>query len=496
MVHGARLDLDSDPVTCPLPQVVFGPVGTGTPTWLPEDQIPRELPPEQQQVRRSVPRSPIVSDPGIQSSSTSLDEAGSRRAEWCPPPLQGRLHPSPLAVPAALVSSGASTGRKVSNKEPPPPRLSYAAPMSVAAVEDECVALSHGLEGVVSLMQMQTTLRAGTSPDFTSGSTSRRPLNWLDELSCWALEVWELPGSEHVDPWRLSRWMAGAKRRKCSCAVTLRLGCPRRRLTPRSGRQSCHGLPPSCELTVWQPRSSRLPRRCLVVYEPFGGLCAGLGDGPAQWLCSAPLFLFRYFQHRPAGGGHIGLQLLQARYSWLTTTHCRPGRPSSALPRGCPGRSRKPTWSSSPAVPQQWLVVGGWECQDLSPAGPCEGLEGARSSTLAPLMQILAALQRCQARLPVAYLVENTAMQFNFRSEHIRTEQFRIICEALGQPVCIDATRFDSYAHRLRNYWTNLCSSRQLQAAVSLGAAVRLAYRCRISSDPEHGQEAGAGAAH
>jgi hypothetical protein len=30
-------------------------------------------------------------------------------------------------------------------------------------------------------------------------------------------------------------------------------------------------------------------------------------------------------------------------------------------------------------------------------------------------MQILAALQRCQTRLPVAYLVENTAMQFNFQ---------------------------------------------------------------------------------
>jgi hypothetical protein len=43
---GARLDDDADPVTCPLPKVVFGPVGEGTPFQLPAALIPREQPAE------------------------------------------------------------------------------------------------------------------------------------------------------------------------------------------------------------------------------------------------------------------------------------------------------------------------------------------------------------------------------------------------------------------------------------------------------------------
>jgi hypothetical protein len=117
--------------------------------------------------------------------------------------------------------------------------------------------------------------------------------------------------------------------------------------------------------------------------------------------------------------------------------------------------------------PRQWLVVGGWECQDLSPAGKCRGLDGARSSTLAPLVHIIAGLQRAQRRCPPAFVVENTAMQHNFRDERIRNAEYKVICEALGEPVCIDATQFDSFAHRVRNYWTNLCTQQQLEAAVA-----------------------------
>jgi site-specific DNA-cytosine methylase len=45
----------------------------------------------------------------------------------------------------------------------------------------------------------------------------------------------------------------------------------------------------------------------------------------------------------------------------------------------------------------QWLVVGGWECQDLSPAGSSKGLQGLCSSTFYPLMRILRALQTAAA---------------------------------------------------------------------------------------------------
>jgi hypothetical protein len=116
---------------------------------------------------------------------------------------------------------------------------------------------------------------------------------------------------------------------------------------------------------------------------------------------------------------------------------------------------------------RQWLVVGGWECQDLSPAGTSKGLAGAKGSTLAPLVQILAVLWQCQQHLPPAYIVENTAMQYNFRSAGVMGPPFDIICAALGQPACLDATQFDSLAHRVRNYWTNLCTLQQLQVAAA-----------------------------
>jgi site-specific DNA-cytosine methylase len=42
---------------------------------------------------------------------------------------------------------------------------------------------------------------------------------------------------------------------------------------------------------------------------------------------------------------------------------------------------------------QQWLVVAGWECQDLSPAGSNKGLHGSKSSTYFALTVMLQALQ-------------------------------------------------------------------------------------------------------
>jgi hypothetical protein len=68
--------------------------------------------------------------------------------------------------------------------------------------------------------------------------------------------------------------------------------------------------------------------------------------------------------------------------------------------------------------------------------------------------------------LPPAYLIENTAFQHNWRSPEISSAHFHTVCAAIGQPVCIDAAQFDSYAHRLRNYWTNLCAPEHLLEAV------------------------------
>jgi hypothetical protein len=113
----------------------------------------------------------------------------------------------------------------------------------------------------------------------------------------------------------------------------------------------------------------------------------------------------------------------------------------------------------------QWLVVGGFECQDLSPAGKCKGLDGPHSRTFYDLVRIIGMLQQLQWDHAPGYLIENTAAQYNFNSRSIREYTYPRICAAIGDPVCLDAARFGSRAHRLCNWLTNLADANHLQSA-------------------------------
>ena len=113
----------------------------------------------------------------------------------------------------------------------------------------------------------------------------------------------------------------------------------------------------------------------------------------------------------------------------------------------------------------QWFVIGGFECQDLSPAsGKGQGLHGSRSSTFFPLCDIIGYLQEVQT-LPPLYLVENTSMQVFDRSTPAIKQSFHIICETLGSPVLLDSATAGSAAHRLRNYWSNMCHPHLVRTA-------------------------------
>ncbi len=120
--------------------------------------------------------------------------------------------------------------------------------------------------------------------------------------------------------------------------------------------------------------------------------------------------------------------------------------------------------SAHPGVPL--LFVCGWPCQDLSPAGTQHGLQGARSSLI---HHVLPLLHHCiQAnRTTVGYVLENAATQHNFRSEHIRTQVTADLQSMLGDAVTLDAAQCGSYAHRLRNFWTNLAPTAQLAVVTS-----------------------------
>jgi site-specific DNA-cytosine methylase len=102
----------------------------------------------------------------------------------------------------------------------------------------------------------------------------------------------------------------------------------------------------------------------------------------------------------------------------------------------------------------QWMVVAGWECQGLSPAGQGKGLAGPRSSTFYPLVDLCATLQLLQPALPPTFSFENTAMQTH-KDHNISVRDFEVICSIIGQPVLLDAARFGAGTHTLRNFWTN-----------------------------------------
>ncbi|GAX86312.1 hypothetical protein CEUSTIGMA_g13724.t1, partial [Chlamydomonas eustigma] len=111
----------------------------------------------------------------------------------------------------------------------------------------------------------------------------------------------------------------------------------------------------------------------------------------------------------------------------------------------------------------QWLFIAGFECADLSSAGNRTGLQGHKSDTFYPMLNILGMLQSLQHSLPPIYLIENTAVQHARSSSTAMHAAFEELCLRIGTPVVLDAARVNSYAHRLRNYWTNLASSASLQ---------------------------------
>jgi site-specific DNA-cytosine methylase len=109
----------------------------------------------------------------------------------------------------------------------------------------------------------------------------------------------------------------------------------------------------------------------------------------------------------------------------------------------------------------QWIMVAGWECQDLSPAGQGKGLAGPRSSTFYPLIDLCTTMQLLQPTHPPAFLFENTAIRTH-KDTNISVRDFEVICFIIGQPVLLDAARFGAGAHRLRNFWTNLALQHHL----------------------------------
>ena len=202
----------------------------------------------------------------------------------------------------------------------------------------------------------------------------------------------------------------------------------------------------------------------VTAVELFGGISAGL---EMLLRSNIPVRRYIYCDNSP-------MSQLASRHRCAQMTQLYPALfPLSAwqsayttLPQDVYHISPQHLIDILPDHPGQWFVIAGFECQDLSPAGSGAGLSGHRSSTFYPLLSILHALQNLQPSRPPLYLIENTAMTAVSSVRPLVQLAYNEICSKIGNPVLLDAARVNSYAHRLRNYWTNLVHPTTLQAVL------------------------------
>eukprot|EP00775_Hariotina_reticulata_P006347 gene6347-biopygen8143 len=233
------------------------------------------------------------------------------------------------------------------------------------------------------------------------------------------------------------------------------------------GRPDELGICPTLQLNTGTCAATFFPAAHstgLVVWEPCGGICAGLemalrnGFTVTQYYHSDIDPLVRKI------AAHRILQL-QDQY---------PEQLSRQAVAGCftalPTDIRQITHQQlhqlvERSAGQQWLVVAGWPCQDFSLAGPSRGLRADRSQLLFVLVDLIGTLQQLQPELPPAYLLENVPFQHH-RNQQIALQDYAFITSIIGLPVVLDAAQVGSFAHRVRNFWTNLCPTEPLATAL------------------------------
>jgi len=386
---GARLDKDTDPTQYPLPKVVFGPIGTGTPVEIPPEQIP--------------------------SDSKELHA----------------LFATPTKYTAQLFSFLAVTSTRAKARffEQQATQLPAAELAAVADLEFRSMHPADSAWGT----------HIAAEPD--TGPSAQRTLQqqWQQSATAWVAQAANqcLESTGHGS--------AGVY----------------------TGPRDKHGVRHTVQLNTASVLTTYFTaaQAGVVLYEPFGGICAGL---EMVLKAGTPVKAYLYSDISPVCRKVAvhRIQQLRAQFPHLLPASAVE-HTFSMLPQDVKEVTTSHLLTASHVFPNQWLVVGGWECQNLSPAGDGKGLSGSKSSTFYDLVRIIGAMQQLQKQLPPAYLIENTALQHNWNSEQVRKDDFRTVCSYLGHPVCLDAAQFNSLAHRVRDWWTNLCPHEHLTVALS-----------------------------
>ncbi len=185
------------------------------------------------------------------------------------------------------------------------------------------------------------------------------------------------------------------------------------------------GIRPTLQLNTVPVSATFFPAayaQGVVLYEPFGGLCAGL---EAVLRNGFKVVQYLYSDNDPAAQ-QIALhriRRLQTMYPSQLPTSAIEGC-FSLLPMDVKEVGSAQLSQVVQLFPQQqWLVVGGWPCQDLSLAGNSKGMTGRRAQLLHNLVSIIGSLQQLMPALPPAYVLENVAFQHH-RDPQIAQQDF------------------------------------------------------------------------
>lgn len=197
------------------------------------------------------------------------------------------------------------------------------------------------------------------------------------------------------------------------------------------------------------------------VIELFGGMAAGL---EAALKMSIPISNYLYCDL-----GSVPRHLMSHRLHTLAAEYSLGANAVehtfTLLPQDVYAITASTLHKVVALQPKQILVVAGFECQDLSCAKvQGQGIHGPKSRSFFQLLHILGTLQQL-ARCTVGYIVENTS--FQYWGGVALKQQYDYVCDRLGPSVLLDAAQFSARTHRLRNWWTNLCSVDRIQAVVA-----------------------------
>lgn len=275
------------------------------------------------------------------------------------------------------------------------------------------------------------------------------------------------PDLNHAAVWRQQQLEAAAqqwtnKARPLLSVMTAHPALP----GCHSGEPDAFGVRHTTQLRTAPVPASFFPTAAehgVVLLDAFGGLCAGLEMALRNGM---RIKQYHYIDCNPASRAIAAhrVEHLMMQYPLLLPPSAVANMFS--LPQDIKLVNTSHLVAAGAANQQdQWLVVAGWPCQDLSAAGKKQGLAGARSALLTELVRVIGVLQQLQVTHPPAYVIENVAFQFA-DSPTLQADYTRV-CSIIGQPTVLDAARFGSLAHRVRNFWSNMCSPEQLCAAAA-----------------------------